>query len=142
MRQKIEFVELQERRVRIDNTEAFQLRKDRPCLWLQKACFFILRKIKAFHISEKFKVERRTIYADCFMERLFKQRAGIEKYFNTKPTTLLVGAEDYSEIMKEALINQSLSFRAEYNCGREIMGLTVKVIPWMSGILVMPPDNY
>ena len=138
--QTIEFVALTELRTPFNNTEAFQFRKDRPAQWLQKACFFVLRKLRAFYIGEAVTIERHTLDARTFMERLFKQQEGIERFFNRRPTTLLIGAEDYADLMHEAAATQMFSFRAEYGYGREVLGMTVQVIPWMRGCLVMPAN--
>jgi hypothetical protein len=139
MKKTIEFVALRENRIRFDNTEAFQYRKDSPAPWLQKACFFVLRKLGAFYYDEKVTIERHTLDGKTFIDRLFKQQEGVIRFFNMRPTTLLIGAEDYAELMHELASTQRFSFHAEYGYGREILGLTVQVIPWMRGCLVMPP---
>jgi hypothetical protein len=142
--QTIEFVALTKLRTPFDNTEAFQFRKDRPAQWLQKVCFFVLRKLQAFYISDAVTIERHTLDAKTFMERLFKQKDGIERFFNRRPTKLLIGAEDYAELMQEVAATQMFSFHAEYvygsGYGSEILGMTVQVIPWMRGCLVMPAN--
>ena len=140
MNQTIEFVRLTELRTHFDNTEAFQLRVDRPAAWLQKTCFFVLRKLRAFYIGETMTIERHTLDARSFIDRLFKQQEGIKQFFNMRPTRLLIGAEDYAELMHEAAATQMFSFNAEYGYGREILGMTVQVIPWMRGCLVMPAN--
>ena len=140
MNKTIEFVSLTDRRVRFDNTEAFQLRNDRPAQWLQKACIFVLRNLRAFYIGESVTIERHTIDARTFIERLFKQQESIDRFFNMRPTTLLIGAEDYAELMHEVAASRMFHFPAEYGYGREIFGITVHVIPWMRGCLVMPAN--
>ena len=141
MKQMIEFVMLRERHKSFENTEAFQLREDRTYLWVQKVCFFVLRKLQAFYIGETVEFERHLIDAKTFMERLFKQRSGIVEFFNLRPTKLLIGAEDYAELMQETMATQMFSFRAEYGYGREMLGMTIQVIPWMRGCLVMPNEQ-
>ena len=138
MKQTVEFVALHDLRIKFDDTEAFELRRDRPAVWLQKACFFVLRKLGAFHIGERVTIERHFIDAKTFMGRLFLQQEGIEQFFNIEPKRLLIGAEDYAELMHEAVATQTFSFQAEYWRRREIFGMTVQVIPWMRGVLVMP----
>ena len=141
-RQIIEFVTFTERRVISDNTEAFQFRKDRPARWLQKACFFVLRKLRAHYLEKTISIERHAIDASTFIDRLFKQMDGIQGSFNRTPAKLLIGAEDYANLMHEMVATQPFSFSAEYGYRREILGLEVQVIPWMRGCLVMPePDS-
>ena len=136
--QVIEFVTLKENRTPFDNAEAFQLRKDRPAQWLQKTCLFVLRKLRAFHVEELVTVDRRVINSGAFIDRLFNQRKDIEFHFNMKPNTLLIGAEDYAELMNEPMAEQMFSFNSEYGFGREVFGMKVHVIPWMRGCLVLP----
>lgn len=138
--QIIEFVNFKEHRYPCENTDVFQFRKDRSAIWLQKACFFVLRELGAFHLYETVTIERHQLDARTFVERLFKQQEGIERFFNMRPTRLLIGSEDYAELMGELAATQMFSFRAEYVYAREILGMTVQVIPWMRGCLVMPLD--
>ena len=53
---------------------------------------------------------------------------------------LLIGAEDYAELMHEVASTQIFSFKSEYGYGEKILGMKIKVIPWMRGCLVMPSD--
>ncbi len=140
MRQEIEFVSLCVKRHTFDKRDAFQLREDRPAAWLQKGCFFVLRKLRAFYVGEALTIERHTINASTFMNRLFEQKQSLIGLFNIKPRTLLIGSEDYAYMMKEQIATRQFSFHAEYYSKDRVMGMTVKVIPWMRGVLVMPPD--
>ncbi|MFA6213514.1 MAG: hypothetical protein WC714_29020 [Candidatus Obscuribacterales bacterium] len=138
MTQVIEFVALREFRKTFDKRDAFQLRTDRPALWLQKVCFFILKKLNAFYIGESVTIERHVLDGRTFIDRLFLQQEEIKQFFNMEPKKLLIGAEDYANLMQEVVATQRFNFNAEYGYGRTIMGLTVEVIPWMRGCLVMP----
>ena len=141
MEQKIEFVAMSELQETFEDTELFQFRSDRSFHWLQEACFFVLRKLRAFHIGHKSTIERHLIDSDGFIDKLFKQQEGIEQFFHRRPTDLLIGAEDYAKLMKEAASTQAFNFNAHYGYRREILGMTVHVIPWMRGVLVMPDTH-
>ena len=138
MKQTIEFVKITEKRVPFDRQDAFQFRKDRPCQWLQKACFFVLRNLRAYSISEALQIERHVLDPSTFMERLFRQKNELVQRFNIHPELLLIGAKDYADLMCELEATQVLTFHAEYHHRHEVFGLTVRVIPWMRGCLVMP----
>ena len=60
--------------------------------------------------------------------------------FNYHPSRLLIGAEDFEELMHEKEISESMTFRANYYDHQEIVGLKVTVIPWMRGVLVLPKE--
>lgn len=134
----VEFVQTRDMRITYFKKDAFVFRADRPCKWLQRLCCWIMGKLQAYDKGETITYVRNTIDTQTFMERLFKQQDHLMGYFNRRPTRLLIGAEDFAEMMGCEQMRQQLNFRAEYNHGREIMGLQVEVIPWMRGILVMP----
>ncbi len=140
--QDVQFVTLVDKLTPFEYTESFEFRKDRPAHWLQKTCLFILRKLKAFHFGKTVSVERLEIDTKDFMERLWKQKSELHNYFNMRPTVLLIGSEDYAELMQSKTINQAVSFQVEYrfssrnreeNIKSMILGMTVHVVPWMRG---------
>ncbi len=119
--------------------DTFQLRSDRSLVWLQKICFLILKKIKAYTINQETSFKRHCIKPGKFMETLFRQKESIRATFNLRPKDLFIGSEDYQELMGGEEINNIINFHSEYNIGREIMGLRVTIVPWMRGIIVVPP---
>ena len=85
------------------------------------------------------KIVRVPVNGKTFMERLWKQKRALVESFRREPMTLWIGGEDYHELMDCPQVRQEFTVHAEFNYGRlEIYGLTVKVIPWMRGMLVMP----
>lgn len=134
----IEFVQTKEQRTPYFRKDTYCFRKDRPYHRLQRLCCWIMAKLQAYDTGENITYTRHTIDTQTFMERLFRQQDHLLGYFNRKPTRMLIGAEDFAEMMGSEEIRQTVNFRAEYNHGREIIGLQVEVIPWMRGILVMP----
>ena len=134
----IQFIESEEFRRTVTIKDAFEFRKDRPAHWLQRICLWVLRKLGAHHMRDTVTIRRHRLDAKTFMERLFKQRAELARLLNREPKRLLIGSDDYFEMMNETAIHQSFSFRAEYAKNREILGLEVQIIPWMRGVLVMP----
>ena len=81
----------------------------------------------------------------ALMVRIAKQRSAVFKLLNREPKELLIGAEDYAELMRETPAHYLFDFNAQYVRGErgvaQIMGLKVRVIPWMRGVLVIPPDE-
>lgn len=122
----------------------FEFCKERPAHWLQRLCLGILRKLGCHAHTDTVTVERHVIgkHGDKFMARLFKARNALES-FNRQPSRLLIGSEEYAELMHEPISNYYFDFQARYFMGngegeRTVLGLTVEVIPWMRGMLVMP----
>ena len=134
----VEFLQTEEIRTTYLRKDAYVFRKDRPYHLIQHLCCWIMGKIGAFASGETVAYTKHIIDTQKFIEKLFRQHSHLVEYFNRKPKRLLIGADDFSEMMGSDEIRQMMTFQAEYNYGREIMGLQVEVIPWMRGILVMP----
>lgn len=134
---RIEFVTETETNVQNILEDAYELRKDRPHLWLQKLCCFVMRKLEAFHISETMTFTKHVIDTDLFMDRIITQKHYL---FSLKkhPTLLLIGSEDFAKLMCSPEVRESMYFMTEYMDHNTIHGLKVQIVPWMRGILVMP----
>lgn len=141
--QEVQFVALREKHVPHVRHDAFTLRKDRGHVWLQKLAIYILKKLGCELVEDRIEVKRISVDGRTFGERIAKQRSELMRHFNERAHTLLIGAEDYEQLMCTPEIYQSLTFRADnaFRFGRgEVMGLQVKVVPWMRGMVVMPND--
>lgn len=134
---QIEFVTLHETQRHFVREDVYALRKDRKHLWLQKLAIYVLERLGCYWIDHTISVTRVRIDGKTFAERLHKQRRELFRHFNRDAKTLLIGAEDYQELMGSPEIHQMLSFQASVGYGREIMGLEVKVIPWMRGAVIV-----
>lgn len=85
------------------------------------------------------KVIRVPVNGKDFMERLWKQKRALVENFHREPTTLWMGGEEYEELMQSPIAREMFFVHASFNYGeREVYDLTVRVIPWMRGMLVMP----
>jgi hypothetical protein len=145
VRETIEVIRLERLSSVVEIKESFEFRKDRPAHWLQKLCIWTLRKLGAFHHGEVVTFERHVIGKNGrrFMDRLFEQMHNLLDAFDREPSRLLIGAEDYAELMQEAT-REYFTFDAEYMRGGrypKVCGLHVEVIPWMRGVLVMPNNS-
>jgi hypothetical protein len=133
--QDVQYVQLFDKISITDFKEAFEFRKDRKYPKLQKLCFWILRKLDAFYISKKITTQRVNISGKTLIEALMTQKRDLIRNFNLSGKTILIGNDEWIELMGNPEINQMLRFRAN---GYGIMDLDVIVVPWMTGILVMP----
>lgn len=145
MKQTVAFIEPYSTFKTVTDNNAFAVREDRPYLWLQKACCWVLGKLGAHRRDTQTKIEYRTIDADSFMVRIAEQHASVFELLNRRPKKILIGAQDYAELMHETSAHYPFNFNASYAIGERgvtrIMGLEVQVIPWMRGVLVVPPDE-
>ena len=107
--------------------------------WWDKPRWWLVKILGGTNPHDSVKVTRIVFNSDDFMSKLWEQKRYLYDHFNREHKTLLIGAEDFEEMMSTPAITQALVFSASFNYGaREIYWLTVKVIPWMRGVLVMP----
>src|ERR1700760_835201 len=127
--------------------DTFELRPERPAVWLQRVCLWVLRKLGCFASTDVIRYERHHIgkNGERFMQRLLKAKNAIQGSLEMKPTRLLIGSEQYAELMEEMVSKAPFAFDSQYYIGGydrpTVIGLRVEVIPWMRGILLLPPDS-
>jgi len=144
-REFIDVVELRRVPTVREFKDAFEFCKDRPAHWLQKLCLWTLRKLGCYASLETVEVQRHHIGKNGkrFMDRLWQRRSAMQGTLDMDPTRLLIGSEEYAELMNEAVSNTAFDFNTEYYKGNgpgrqpTVMGLHVEVIPWMRGMLLL-----
>jgi len=126
----------------------FKPRGNRVWVWVLKAVWKFLVDmgvVKPNRISHTTYTQR-VLEPGSFVERLFAQRSSLMEHFRKDGRRVLIGAEDYRELMRETEASMThFQFDAQYqSCQdgkRRIFGMTVEVIPWMKGCLVMPEEH-
>lgn len=109
--------------------------------WLQRLAwrFLTWRAALAPAYEPKITVTQHLIDADKFIENIIRQKRALFDGFRKEGQRLLIGSEDYAELMSSPEVREHhFAFQAEVGMGRSIVGLTVEVIPWMRGAVVMP----
>jgi hypothetical protein len=107
--------------------------------WWDMPRWWLVRLLGGTCPLDTVKITRVPVSGKLFAERLFKQKRALVERFRCEPTTLLMGGEDYEELMTSPAVREQFTMYSEFNCGRrQVYGLTVKVIPWVRGIVVMP----
>ena len=107
--------------------------------WWDKPRWWLVRLLGGSCPHDTVKVVRVPVNGKDFMTRLWKQKRELVESFRREPTELLMGGEDYQELMDSPAVRQAFYVNASFNYGEhEVYGLKVRVIPWMRGILVMP----
>lgn len=127
---------------------SFTLRTDRPCVWLQKACLFVLKTLKAynrgkrFHEQETMYYKQITINPDDFMRSMFEMTSELEQHYNRKPDTIFMGPAEFYNFRGQKCF-QYLQFDARYFTKESqfhtatVHGIAIHVIPWMEGMLIL-----
>jgi hypothetical protein len=139
----IQFVQVRQTKKHIEHKNAFEYNKNLGINWLQKLCFWYLKKIKAFHYSEVIDVHTVTPNQQQKIFDLVRDQINsCYRLTGKSATTLYIGLDDIHDVLDDASIKwyaqfpikSRVSFNGEYP---NIMGLNVVVIPWMNGVLVV-----
>lgn len=142
MNQRISFVETRRHINRVRREDVFCLKPASGWVWAQRICIWVLRKLNCQWYEEVESYTRHVIDTDDFIKNLSLQHKGILDHCHREAGRLLMGAEDFQDLMSSPLVSQQMQFMASYAYAehgrREIFGLEVTIIPWMKGILVMP----
>lgn len=135
----VEFVETRETSVPFVLKDRYEFKPKGRLQSLQRWAWKFLHWRKAMEQAwdERITYTRHVIDTQSVVERLIQQRSALFDY-GAEPKELLIGSQDFAELMGAPEIRQALDFQAEYMSGRRVMGLRVCVIPWMRGMLVMP----
>lgn len=121
--------------------DAWSLRTDFRWKWMQRLARWVIRKIGVNAREPVMEIERALIDPPAIMEKLFAQRRALLDMHH-EPRRLLIGSEDFAELMLQPEMRHHFTIDCEYykggRDGRRVIGLQIEVIPWMRGLLVMP----
>lgn len=137
MRDRIEFLTMEKYDFPVRHDNVFALNTRRKAVWLQRACIWILRKLGCEWTEITSKARRVVIEPRGFMQELHRQRAEIVSQLHGEPAVLLIGSEDFEQMMSTEVGGQSFCFNGEYMMDRRIYGLRVCVLPYLRGMVVI-----
>jgi len=141
---KIEFVSVARITNRVIEPDSFTFNPKGRLAPLFRLMWNVLRKhggvANAF--THKTTVTRHVVNPDGFINKVYAMRADLFRNWDMEGKTLLIGAEDYASLMREQVYDSPFDFMAEVMIKRdqrhpEILGLKVRVIPWMRGLVVI-----
>jgi len=136
----IEFVKTDFKTEWVATLDAVKFKPKGRAQWLQRLAWRFLNWRKALEQAYEPKVTttRHLIDADRFIERLLKQKRALFDGFHTEGRRLIIGSEDYFELMSEPATHRYFHFAAEVGMNGRLVGLNVEVVPWIRGAVVMP----
>jgi hypothetical protein len=137
MKQEVVFIEQKEHKTLVIREDRFQYLPQNGWAWLQRLCFWFLRKRKCNPFDEVFHYTRHVINTDKAIQAIQNEYQCLDMAHH-EGRHILIGSEDFARLMNSPEIYSMTSFSAEYGYDRQIFGMKVTVVPWMRGILVMP----
>ncbi len=138
---RVDFVEHESITTMVLMFDAFKFRPKGRAQWLQRLAWKFLNWRGAMDqaYEPKTTVRRHVIDADKFVDLILKQRRALFDGFRKDGQRLLIGSEDYRELMGEiSALGYHFEFQAEIGKNGRFMGLNVEVVPWMRGAILMP----
>lgn len=153
MRQRIEVEIPHEDRIPFVSPTLYEFKPKQGWVRLQRFLFWLLGKIGARHTFMVTSHKRVVVNRESFEKAIWSQISYIHDYMNVRPTTVLMGPEDFTRLAnsdKPVLTLTTFNFNVDIEVrkvnpmgyGRKVFGLKCYVVPWMSGILVLPPVDY
>lgn len=122
----------------------FSYNEKKGWAWLQRLCFRFLSWRGCQHERAVTSFTRRRIDPDMVVEALFKQKRTVTEMLGRGGEIVIIGSEDYAQMMRESELGSPLCFSANYDHAagghRTAMGLRVVVVPWISGMVVLPRE--
>lgn len=115
-----------------DDPDVFRFRHDRPLRWLQRLALWTLRKIGAHHTILHHEYTELRVDLDAFSE-LRRQLREHSLDGRGHPLCVVMGHKEFREIVSSAPARPACMILPD-----AILGVPLKVVPWMSGIVVVP----
>lgn len=139
MDQIVHFVEKSEQRAWVPAPDRYEFKPTGRLQGLQRLAWRFLEWRGAVPQArdEKVTFTRHAVDTGDILTRLQKARIGIFDY-GQEPGEVLIGSEEFAELMGSPMIHHAATFHTEYHRGPQVFGLPVRVIPWMTGVVVMP----
>ena len=133
--------------------EHFQLRNDRPHVWLQKAAIWVLRKLGCYAYLDEQIITKKIIDTHDISKKIVESMKGAVEYAHYEGRHLLVGYEEFQELAQMEY-DRPFSIKVPYyfttsktpadygppEYETRVYQMKVTVIPWMKGVLVLPKD--
>ena len=135
--------------------DAFEFRKDRGWHWLQRLCFWALKKVGAYrHITIE-KVSYGPFTNDAIGQRIFELVESTLGWrdFNDSEWMIVMGRDAYREMVNDRELFHAFGFVKPLEVrhgpanpvGRyfdyvrgEVHGIDIAVVPWINGMALVP----
>jgi hypothetical protein len=144
-RQEIHFVESSAVRNMVELAGAVRFKPAGRFKRLQSYLWRFLQRLGCLDpvMQESVQVTRHVVNTDNILEAIQRQRREVFSTISRPGQKLLIGYEDYSDLMQ--LVHSEpryMSLQGELRGygpeGPRVMGLSIEIIPWMRGVLVTP----
>lgn len=134
-KQHIRYVERMPLPKLTDYKLAYLVRNDRPFVWLQELCCWVMDKLEAYSQDRSIAYTWKDVDISDLVRGIYTQVGMLSRDHNLQAKRVLMGSEDFAALCNAPAAQYHLTVYAH---DRKFGGLTVTVVPWMKGVLVMP----
>lgn len=114
-----------------------------PRGWRQRVadwCWRLLHRLECLDDAtyERYTTETVTFNPANVIESILKQRMECMRDWDTMPTQIILGDEDFAQFRMEAGRTGLMQFTMDGHGRPEFNGMRIVVVPWMRGVVVVP----
>lgn len=118
-------------------TDRFEFREERRFHWLQRLLLWGLAKLGCNSWGENLTVL--TFRPGNVLEAIRRQRRAALEWGEYEPLELVIGADDFRDLMDTPEYRYSFTFDVGPKRDRPVfMGMRVRVVPWIKGAVIYP----
>lgn len=119
-----------------DVSEAFAFRTDKRAKWLQKACFWILRKLGCYYQEAFSSTSTLTVNCKNLQELIVRQRHECQYNHGRDVEGIVLGPEESNELFREVV--DVLTLKMPCDGPPEFRGMKLYCLPWAKGVTLLP----
>jgi hypothetical protein len=114
-------------------------------VWLQSLCVRVLKNLGCIAVLNRIDTVKHTIDCQKILDRVWEQKQGVHSFFRTgSPCAVLMGPDEFRECCLDShqpvgVFDFPVRFRGEYGGRPTVFGLKIIVVPWISGVVILPP---
>jgi len=130
----------------LDLGNAFEFREDRGWHWLQRACFWVLRKIGAYAQETTRVWTRHPQDNDDLLKSLLGQEQEWLRLIHREDCRIYMGPEEHTEVLRmcDHLGSGHFTFDARIKItdrhGPRFHDVPITVVPWLKGAFIVPVE--
>lgn len=117
-----------------DSGNTFAFRPDRKWHWVQRFCFWVLRKIRAYQSVAYSTSTAVRLDRDKLMPAVYALLKEATKSQFNSIERIVMGGEDFRRLMESPDLPRSMAL----NVPGTLLGFPLQVVPWIEGVMVIP----
>lgn len=118
--------------------ELFKYNSEKKYRWLQKLCFWCLKKLHCQYMEEQIQTTQVQLNTKHLLDFVMEQIITIERDHYMTPGIIFVGSNNFKRFCDsrhDDLIMTPIDLKSP-----SLHGIKLQVVPWMEGILVIPRE--